>query len=169
MKRRRQNNQQNNLQNQNNQNQNNKNQNKKFNINALPDLNKKQIIKKVVESELMNTRRNPHGISYLLNHHEYNQILFYKEGKDIATRLIPKMPEHVKHLTIPEIKKEIHSTSPNYYIRSNIRKPDLLTIYSRAVTPYTQYFTLESFEKKYSDMYNSILLDTMKPLDYTPF
>ena len=142
---------------------------RKFNINSLPDLNKREITKTVVLGELMNTRRNPHGISYLLNHHEYNQILFYKEGKDIATRLIPKMPKHVKNLTIPEIKKEIHSASPNYYIRSNIRKPDLLTIYSRAVTPYTQYFNLKDLEKNYNDIYNSIILDTMKPLDYTPF
>jgi len=141
---------------------------KKININSLPDLIKREIIKKVVLGELMHAK---YGISYLLNHHEYNQILFYKEGKNnIVTRLIPPRPKSVKNLTNSQIKNKIYSSNPNYgyYIPEGVRRVDLLTTYSLAITPYKQYLNLKHLEKDYYDIYNSIILDTMKPLAHIP-
>jgi hypothetical protein len=158
-------------QNKTNNTQNNQTRQKKFNINSLPDLPKREIIKKVVLLELMRTK---YGISYLLNHHKYNQILFYKEGKNIVTRLIPPRPKSVENLTNSEMKNKIYSAilsdNPNsgYEIPPNIRRHDLLTLYSLHVTPYKQYFNLKDLEKDYYDIYNSIILDTMKPLAHIP-
>jgi len=94
-------------------------------------------------------------------------ILWKPRHIDIDENIRNQLLEN--NFTIDELNKENELTTHlgTWFILHG--KPDLLKIYSSVVTPFTQYNTLESFEKKNGDMYNSIILDTMKSLDYTPF
>ena len=148
-------------------------------LNLLPTYNKREIIKKLIEVEL-NTHSN--GIAYLLkkdNPTGYKEVKFYKRNNTImATLAPPKVPDAIKSLSIPKLKKEIiDTTRENYrrlfkmemtidqkFFRSKISKADLYKMYVSA--DGIKSYTLEEIENIPDfDIYELIQLDTIQKLN----